>query len=92
MQPNISHSSRSFDLRRQNNKIALKKVRPKTWSHQDDLTDLVGKKIFVTNIRGDEYFGTLLAADQFTLKVKPDYAQAKIVVIFKSALIDFGEF
>lgn len=92
MQPQNTYPSRKFDLqRRQNNKLALKNAKPKTWSHQDDLSGLVGKRIFITDIRGNELFGTLIAADQFTVKIKPDYAAAKIVVKFKSALIDFGE-
>lgn len=59
------------------------------WSHQDELAHGVGKKIEIT-YRGDEaqLTGTLMAADQFALKVLVDHGGFELV-IFKH---DIGAF
>lgn len=73
------------------------KPKPKAWSHQNDLTAAKGKQIQIHTHEG-MVNGTLLDADQFTIKVRTtlndgDYLAAQkdqsIVTYFKSALTGF---
>ena len=73
-----------------------KKFTPKGWSHQNDLTNAVGKKIRL-RAPGMAIEGEVLAADQFTVKVRKasevtapgDPVRYSSVVVFKSALTSF---
>lgn len=67
------------------------KIKPKEkgWSHQDELTGLIGKQI-VVSARGERFDGELVAADQFTLKLKRPNLSTP-VVFFKSSLTYFKE-
>lgn len=42
----------------------------KRWSHQDDLEAAIGKQIGVTMTCGLSFTGELVAADQFTIKLR----------------------
>lgn len=82
-----------FQGRRQNQKSKMKgfdprRQKPKPWSHQQELADLVGKQIVVTRTDGQVITGKLLAADQFSLKIERP-APVSFVVVYKSALTDF---
>jgi hypothetical protein len=60
-------------------------AKPKRWSHQDDLTALIGKTIVCGRSDGMSLEGVLVEADQFTLKIQtPEFALP--VLVFKSAL------
>lgn len=65
---------------------------PKTrqWSHQDDLKALLNKKVTILFLDDTTFNGTLLAADQFTVKIELSDASASRV-FFKSALQGFWE-
>ncbi|CCG43312.1 LSm family protein [Magnetospirillum molischianum] len=65
--------------------------RAPVWSHQLDLKDLKGKRIKLIFSDDTIVIGTLLEADQFTLKVKYGEGDAQ-VVFFKSALVGFAPF
>lgn len=69
---------KSFDPRRR---------KPKAWSHQQELTDLIDKPIVITRRDGCILSGTLLAADQFCLKIQ--HTSNSHIVVFKSALTSF---
>lgn len=71
-------------------KKTLSMPKPKRWSHQDELTAAVGKKVRLVSNNMVET-GELVAADQFTIKVKYDNGTGdlRFVVVFKSALTSF---
>ncbi|WLR91026.1 hypothetical protein [Shinella zoogloeoides] len=87
------HSGRREDGFRPNKKktITLKESRPKSWSHQDDLTAAIGKKIRLMRAPMPNIEGKVLAADQFTVKVEVQSPSGALsaVVVFKSALTSF---
>lgn len=64
---------------------ARQKFKAKGWSHQSDLAAAIGQTII---LHTDKEFlrGTLVAADQFTIKIGMDEGD---VVVFKSALKSF---
>jgi hypothetical protein len=71
-------------------KISMPKQ--KRWSHQDDLEGLVGKNITVSILDIGHVNGTLMAADQFTLKLKIQNADKVLFrTFFKSALTYYNE-
>lgn len=87
----------AFDAqRRQNEKKKLggfnpnREKKPRAWSHQDELQALRGKTIIYCVLDEGIQSGTLLEADQFTIKVKKQGFKSSIVV-FKSSLTYFSE-
>lgn len=77
---------------RQKFKGNFKPKAPKGWSHQDTLTNLIGKEIDIC-VEGQVFFGTLLNADQFTIQIdaaNPDGIK-NVYCVFKSALTWFCE-
>lgn len=65
-----------------------KPAKPKRWSHQDDLEGLRGQRIEINLNDGTSYNGTLLEADQFTLKIQADNVLSAVTV-FKSVMTDY---
>lgn len=79
--------------RRERQKIMMKGVKPKAWSHQNELAALKGKQILVClgNVAHSfQLEGELLEADQFTLKVRRKGTSFDVVV-HKSAVIYWHE-
>lgn len=75
--------------RPKNQTITFKPTKPKTWSHQDDLQAAIGKKIRIKLIgEGNPIEGTLVAADQFSLKLS-QHDSAFFSVYYKSSLTSF---
>lgn len=70
--------------------LSKQKSRQKRWSHQDELEALKGKRLRITTADGHFFFGTLVEADQFTIKVDRTDG-LKPVVVFKSGLTSFQE-
>lgn len=65
--------------------------KPKAWSHQDDLKDAVGKTVALLFSDGTVKAGPLVAADQFTLKVRIVVTDGQsVMTFFKSALVAYG--
>lgn len=63
---------------------------PKKWNHQIELERLKGKPITLMTTDGP-LAGTLLDADQYTLRVRIDRDGAGgILTFFKSALVGYG--
>lgn len=60
-------------------------VKPKAWNHQDELKELVGKEINIGWFDGATGKAILLAADQFTLKVRTAEEEHPLI-IFKHAV------
>lgn len=54
----------------------FKPPREKRWNHQDELRDLIGKKIVVFGENGPD-MGRLVEADQFTIKMAYEGPQAE---------------
>lgn len=74
-------------------KMAQFKPKKAAWSHQSDLIALKGSEVSIEMSDG-KFTGTLLEADQFTVKLQTDqmFAGRKTsVVIFKSSIICFYE-
>lgn len=69
----MSNAELSYPKR---NKLSLNKTsskrntKAKSWSHQDELKTLIGKRIKVVKTNGSKIFSTLLESDQFTIKVQ----------------------
>lgn len=61
--------------------------KPKRWSHQDDLQEMVGKQIKI-NVLGASRIGILLAADAFTLKL--DGGGQSAMTYFKHSLLSYN--
>lgn len=70
--------------------------KPKAWAHQDDLREMIGKKIQIT-LQGSNapglalgipLVGTLVAADTFTLKI--DGGGQSAMTYFKHALTSYA--
>lgn len=61
--------------------------KPRPWSHQDDLIDMIGKTVTLLVVERGWISGKLIAADQFTLKI--DAGEKSAVTYFKSALLCF---
>jgi len=75
--------------RPKNQTITFKASKPKTWSHQDDLQAAIGKKIRIKTLdESDPIEGTLVAADQFSLKLSRNDS-AYFSVYYKSSLTYF---
>lgn len=69
-------------------KVSMPK--PKRWSHQDDLAELKGKRLVLCLLDVGTIQGTLIDADQFTLKMQGE-GSLKTVTYFKSALTYYSE-
>jgi hypothetical protein len=66
--------------------------RERRWSHQDDLTAAIGKKVSAFTTGNLIVDGRLLAADQFTVKidyVDPTDEISGQTVFFKHAIVGF---
>lgn len=76
---------------RERRKVALKPaVKATGWSHQNELSALIGKTIrILTGTQTIE--GMLLAADQFSVKVTRKSDPNNFVVVFKSSMTYFCE-
>jgi len=72
-------------------KDAVRNFKPKAWNHQDDLKGLIGKWVNLVLANGEIVEGTLVAADQFTIKIseKWDDGTSFDAVYFKSSLTSF---
>lgn len=70
------------------NRSDRRPIKPAAWNHQNDLKELVGKRVRLALLNGQVPEGTLVAADQFTLKLS---IGGRVTVYFKSATISFGE-
>lgn len=68
-----------------------KKVAPKRWSHQDDLAAMKGKTVLVQSCNGHDELGTLLEADQFTIKIQRLGNENAAVILFKSEIRSIEE-
>jgi hypothetical protein len=74
---------------------ARQKAKPgRSWSHQNDLSHAIGKKVRIEIVAGSDVKtreGRLLAADQFTLKLELTGGNraGDVVIYFKSALMSF---
>lgn len=81
---------------RDRRKVELKGVTPilkapARWSHQDELASLVGKQIIIFRDEVAPLACELLAADQFTLKIKMEVDGLLVgVTIFKHALASYA--
>lgn len=67
-------------------------VKPKRWSHQDELSALIGKEVDIIALDGKHLSARILQADQFTLKIAPTTTRTVTnTIIFKSSIarIDF---
>lgn len=62
--------------------------KPKSWTHQEDLRLLKGRRIIITTMYGDLASGPLLEADQFTIKLLCDASQS-VVTYFKHGISSF---
>jgi hypothetical protein len=74
-------------------RLKLRKLeKPKRWSHQAELDRLKGKAIAITGHDGSSVEGTLLEADQFTLRVSTTTVEGKtaIMTFFKHALLGYA--
>jgi hypothetical protein len=60
---------------------------PRAWSHQDDLKANVGKTMRLMFVDEVVIQGTLVTADQFTLKIAR--SDKSVVTYFKSGMISF---
>lgn len=72
----------TFDKRPQK---SPKPFKPKAWTHQDDLRAQCGKGIFIRFMNGVGIEGTLISADQFTLKIMVNSSKS-VVTYFKHAV------
>lgn len=69
-------------------KDRLKEVsKPKPWSHQEELTKLVGKSIGIRFTNLEVEYGLLLAADQFSVMIALSDRSNR--VFFKSQIHSF---
>lgn len=75
-----------FAKRRQNGRP----IKPKAWSHQDDLKALVGQAIKIQLPSGATMIGKLESADAYTLKLSFPQQDQSALTYFKSALLAFG--
>lgn len=82
---------KTFSVERRNERRPIK---PAAWSHQRELSSSIGKKIslytgtiarsFIEETRID---GTLVAVDQFTIKIVSD--KKSELTVFKSAVVAY---
>lgn len=61
--------------------------KPKAWNHQDELKAALGREITV-HFDGRSHTGTLVAADQFTIKVSRNDQSA--LTYFKGNLLGYA--
>lgn len=74
---------------RERQKIMMKSVKPKAWSHQAELANLKGRQVTALVHAGGHTItieGELLDADQFTLKIRRK-GPLSVIVLNKSSVI-----
>jgi len=75
------------------NRPRPKNHKPKAWTHQQELSNLRGKEICIFFIDDSYKVGTLVEADQFTLKLAISIAgkeNKSVLTFFKSAMKGYG--
>jgi hypothetical protein len=90
----MRHQQRPFqvEVRRPGERrpIRLKDNKPKRWSHQDELTSLIGKEIALVFVNGTgSVVGLLTNADAFTLQLV--LRNKSIRTYFKHAIAEYAE-
>jgi hypothetical protein len=75
-----------FQVARKGERI---KIKPKRWTHQQELEGAVGRQIYIAHNDGLSSNGQIAAVDAFTIKIVSPHAapdQQSAVTIFKSSI------
>ena len=90
---NQHQQPRVFDVSHKRRKLSMP-PKQKRWSHQDQLSALVGKNVTISLLDVGDLTGKLLNADQFTIQLELKNARDNSLfarTFFKSALTYFNE-
>ncbi|RWI35444.1 hypothetical protein [Mesorhizobium sp.] len=82
---------RTFEFKKNRQKLGMPPKKPAAWSHQKDLDSLKGKKVKFGLLDSEPVTAVLIEADQYTVKIAGSDPSAKPVTMFKSALTYFFE-
>lgn len=83
--------ARTIEVRNKNERSRLAlPPKKKAWRHEDELTAAIGKTVQLLTTQDEQYVGTLINVDQYTIQIRFAGGDKSVFTFYKSALLGFS--